>query len=90
MSKAEIKLEGTVNIAKAEGLFHEMEALFRSGTAVSIHAAEVSKVDTSTLQLIVSFITSMQAGGFAVSWDGVSDELLSSAKLLGLDQALNL
>lgn len=90
MSEAEVELSGAVNISKVESLFHQMEELFRDGRPVTIRAAEVTKMDTSTLQLMGSFIASMDAGGFSVSWEGVSDELVSSAKLLGLDQALNL
>jgi len=90
MNEENIKLEGVVNIAKAENLFHEMEELVRHCNPTKIHASEVSRVDTAILQLLASFISHMSGEGAKVEWEGVSDELLAAVKLLGMEQALNL
>ncbi len=90
MNEESIKLEGVVNIAKAESLFHEMENIVRQCLPTKIHASEVSRVDTAALQLLASFISHMNTAGAKVEWSGVSDELLAAAKLLGMEQALNL
>jgi ABC-type transporter Mla MlaB component len=90
MSEESIKLEGVVNIAKAEVLFHEMEEVIRLSHPAKIYAPEVTRVDTAVLQLIASFIAHMNNVGASVEWCGVSEELLAAAKLLGMEQALML
>ena len=90
MKKENLTLEGVVNIAKAEGLFHEMEALVLEAGCTIIQASEVTRVDTAILQLLTSFIADMANVNINVEWAGVSDEFTESAKLLGLEQALNL
>jgi len=90
MSQASIKLEGVVNIAKVESLHHELEDILKLGTPIKFSASEVSRVDTAALQLLSSFFKSMHSAGAEVTWDGVSDELVAAAKLLGLIQSLNL
>lgn len=89
MSETLVKLEGAMTIAKAEALHHELEEIFRNSHPTKILASDVSRVDTSILQLLVSFINGMKSAGVAVEWDGVSEELLAGAKLLGLDQELS-
>ena len=90
MDEESIKLDGVVNIAKAEVLFHEMEELIRLSHPTKIYAPDVTRVDTAALQLIASFIAHMDNDGTSVEWDGVSEELRAAAKLLGMEQALNL
>jgi len=90
MNEESIKLDGVVNIAKAETLFHEMEEIVRQNHPVKIYAPEVTRVDTAALQLIASFIAHMKNAGTTVEWDGVSNELIAAAKLLGMEQALKL
>lgn len=90
MSDASIVLEGVVNIAKVEALHHEMESLVEQATPTVINAAEVSRVDTAALQLLASFINTMNSTGVSVSWGEVSEELIAAAMLAGLDQTLNL
>lgn len=85
-----IKLEGNVSIAKAESLFHQMEEVLRLGHPTKICAADLSRVDTSILQLIASFMDGMNKNGVSVEWDGISDELKAAAKLLGMEQSINL
>jgi ABC-type transporter Mla MlaB component len=90
MNEECIKLDGVVNIAKAEALFHEMEEIVLQSHPTKIYAPEVTRVDTAALQLIASFIAHMDSSGASVEWDGVSDELRAAAKLLGMEQTLNL
>ncbi len=88
MSQSEIKLEGVVNIAKAEALHQQMEALVIGGAPVSIDASEVTRVDTSIVQLLASFLDALKRTGIEVSWSGVSDEFRDGIKLLGMEQAI--
>ena len=90
MSESSINLEGAVNIAKVESLHHEMEEAFKLALPTIIHASDVSRADTAALQLLVVFIKSMHQAKVKISWSGVSDELVAAAKLLGLEEVLNL
>ena len=90
MDEKSIKLAGVVNIAKAEALFREMEGIVQDCHPTRIYASDVTRVDTAALQLIASFIIHMNKSGVSVTWDGVSDEVIAAAKLLGMEQTLNL
>lgn len=90
MSEAIVKLEGAMTIAKAEALHSQLEELFQSATATKIDATEVSRVDTAIVQLLVSFMNSMKASNINVAWNGVSEDFLAGAKILGMDQYLEL
>ena len=90
MSDAKLKLEGVVNIAKADALHHEMEEILTKNSATVIDASELQRIDTAVLQLLASFMKSMSAANLSVSWGGVTDELIAAAKLLGLEQVLSL
>lgn len=90
MSESIVKLEGAMTIAKAEELYGQLEEIFRSANPTKIDASEVSRVDTSILQLLVSFVNSKKSGGVTVEWVGVSDDFLAGAKILGLEEHLDL
>lgn len=90
MSEANVTLEGVVNIAKVESLYHDFEEILKHGTPTVIDATEVSRVDTAALQLMASFIQSMEAAEVDVSWKEVAEELTAAAMLTGLDKALKL
>lgn len=90
MTAKEIKLDGIMNIAKAEGLFHELEEVAQHGHATSIQAASVTRVDTAVLQLLAAFVNQMNSDQISVSWDGVSDAFREAAVLSGMEQVLNL
>ena len=90
MSSEIVKLEGVLNIAKAEALHAEFEGLEKNGRPLIINASDVSRVDTSILQLLVALFRSLAALHVEVKWAGISDEFKASAKLLGLEAELNL
>jgi len=90
MSIKSITLDGVVNIAKADALHHELEEIIKVASPAAIKAETVQRVDTAVLQLLSSFIISMSELELSVTWDGVSEELQVAAKLLGLEEALNL
>lgn len=90
MSESLVKLEGAMTIAKAEQLHGQLEEIFRSANPTKIDASDVSRVDTSILQLLISFIESKKSGGVSVEWSGVSDEFLAGAKILGFEEHLGL
>ena len=90
MDEESIKLEGVVNIAKAETLFHDMERIAKHCMPTKIYAAKVTRIDTAAIQLIASFMQYMHQAEVTVEWCGVSDDFMVAARLLGMEQALNL
>ncbi len=77
-------------IIRAEELHAQMETMLQSEHDVEIDASHVEQIDTSALQLILSFHTALQQAGRQLSWITPSPQTISSAKLLGLDQSLGL
>ena len=90
MSAGVIKLDGVLNIARVESLHVEFEELEKNPIPITINASDVSRVDTSVLQLLVTFFRSFSSLGIDVKWDGVSDEFKAAAILLGLESELKL
>jgi len=87
---ATINLEGVVNIAKAEALHQQMENILKEAIPATLQATDVQRVDTAILQLLLAFFKSMASVRVAITWKGVSDELLVAIKLLGLEKELGL
>ncbi len=90
MTDEVIKLEGVLNIAKVDAMHTRLEKLVRNATPVWISVQDVSRADTSILQLLVVFFKQMAEQGNEVKWKGVSSEFVAAAKLLGLDKELKL
>jgi anti-anti-sigma regulatory factor len=77
-------------IIRAEELHAQMEALLQSEHDVEIDSSKVEQLDTSGLQLLLSFHSALQQADRQISWLTPSPQTISSAKLLGLDQLLGL
>ncbi len=56
-----IELEASITIAKAEDLLKEFRDIFILGQSITINASKVEKIDTASLQLIVSLKKSLTA-----------------------------
>ena len=89
MSDVEIVLDEVMTIAKVEGLYTALEDAFQNGRKTKIIAANVSRVDTSVLQVLIAFIARMKAGGVSVTWGGQSDGFMAGVNMLGLENELN-
>ena len=84
MSNTVIQLEGVMSIAKVEGLHQQLEDAFRNSQATQIVATDVERIDTSVVQVLVSFKNAMTESGIKVDWE--LNELVSrSIELLGLE-----
>jgi anti-anti-sigma regulatory factor len=77
-------------IIKAEELHAQMENLIQGGHDVEIDASKVEKLDTSALQLLLSFHQVLTQDGRNLSWLNPSEHTVSTAKLLGLDTHLGI
>lgn len=85
-----LKLEKNSGIAVAEALGSKLEEYFAAGGPMTIDASEVERVDTSVIQLIYSFITSMTSSGVKVSIVQPSDVFKESVILLGFASYLGI
>lgn len=72
----------------AESLKISLMEKLAASEAVSIGIAEVERVDTVCLQLLVAFVRDRRQAGRSVVWQGSSASLLQAATLLGLTSVL--
>ncbi len=77
-------------IIRAEELHTQMESLIQTAHDIQVDASQVEQIDTSALQLLISFHQALEKEGRTLSWHNPSEQTLSTAKLLGLDTHLGL
>lgn len=77
-------------IIRAEELHAQMESLIQSGHDIEIDASKIEQIDTSALQLIMTFQQNLLQDGRKLSWLQPSDQTIETAKLLGLDTHLGI
>jgi len=77
-------------IIRAEELHAQMETLLQSEHDVEVDCSQVEQIDTSALQLLLGFHSALHQAGRQLSWKSPSEQTITSAKLLGLDQSLGL
>lgn len=90
MDCEKLDLGSKCTIIKAEELHAQMENLIQGGSDVEVDASKVEKIDTSALQLLLSFHNILRQDGRNLSWLNPSEQTLESAKLLGLDTQLGI
>lgn len=75
-------------IAQASEIYAQLLSALAEGTALAIDATEVSRIDASVLQLLLSYQQSVQAMGLSMTWLGRSAAFESSARTLGMEALL--
>ncbi|MCP5160344.1 MAG: STAS domain-containing protein [Hahellaceae bacterium] len=85
-----IKLDSHAVIAQVEALSQQLDDAFLKGTPVVLDASEVQRTDTSVLQLLVAFFTSMRKAGTSATWSSASDDFKDAANLLGVADLIEL
>jgi ABC-type transporter Mla MlaB component len=88
--KTEIVLSGTADISSAVELHGILSSALEAGLPVSIDSAEVQRVDTAVLQLLIAFSREAKERGLALSWKEVGASLRDSANFLDLSRFLEL
>ena len=86
---APVLLPADCRIAAQAALKVELLGALKAG-AIVLDGAQVERVDTAALQLLVLFRRELDAHGGTLRWHGTSDALNEAAGLLGLAQILNL
>ena len=89
-SKTVINCEPVLDIKSAATLYSHLKEAVEHKHEVEIDAREVSRIDTSILQIFTAFILEANTLDMCVSWTAVSDNFYSTAKLLGLEDDLKL
>jgi len=89
MGEVEVVLDEIMTIAKVEGLYTTLEGAFPNGRETKIIASNVSRVDTSVLQVLIAFVAKMKTEGVPVTWGGRSDGFMAGVNLLGLENELD-
>lgn len=84
-----IKFHDQLNISLVTETKAELEAALVSNETVVLDASNVESVDTAALQLLVAFIQQASLKGSRVEWPQPSEAFLTTVKLMGLNDALN-
>lgn len=83
------KIQAMQDISSVSAIHSELKELL-SNENVILDGEQVERIDAASLQLIYSFVEEARIKGIKVSWRSPSDVLRNNAKLLGLEDALQL
>ncbi|BCN93014.1 hypothetical protein THMIRHAM_07990 [Thiomicrorhabdus immobilis] len=85
-----IQLPENLTIHHIEAHYNELNKLFNdAGDQISIEASAVETIDTSGLQALLVLVKTALENGKKISWQNTPEILTSSAKKIGIDQALS-
>lgn len=85
-----VRLDKNSGIAAAEELGRKLEESFQQASPTSVDASEVERVDTTTMQLLYSFVRSMAELGMDVSIVQPSESFCEGANRLGFRELFKL
>ena len=83
------KIQAVQDISSVADVHSELKKLL-SKESIVIEADQVERIDASSLQLLYSFVEEAREKGIDLTWNSVSDVLRNNAKLLGMEDALQL
>lgn len=83
-------LDKNSDISKSEMLHEKLESHLNDGVNIEIDASQVERIDTSSLQILVSLFSTMKARHLQSTITNPSDSFLKSASMLGLTECLSL
>jgi anti-anti-sigma regulatory factor len=85
-----IVLPDRVSIGEAAEIHRILREASGRGGPIAIDGSKVMEIDTAGLQLLTSLWRSGTAGADMCEWRAVSESLIRSARLIGLDGPLRL
>lgn len=89
VTTCKIALDSNLTIANSENLKSILlESL--GNNKVEIDATSVEQIDTSCVQLLVSYIKMLENQSIELEWKGVSEPLVNTVKYLGLTKHLKI
>lgn len=83
-----LRLEGELGFATAADIWHQL--LSQSGTLIRLDLSGVHRIDSAGVATLVAFIAHAKAQNIEVSLKGASPQLLSMARVSGVDTMLPL
>lgn len=89
MSEA-IQLPENLTIHHIDTQYNELNKQFNdAGDQISIDASMLETIDTSGLQSLLALVNTANENGKKVVWQNTPDILTTSAKKIGIDEALS-
>ena len=85
-----IELPERMDIAAAESTHVTLENVIQEGKPVSLSAANVNKLDTAGVQVLVGFFTEAQNHHINVAWQEPSETILNTFTFLSLSDQVGL
>lgn len=85
-----VSCKESLDISVAADFYAELKQALASGKPVSLNAAEVTRADTSCLQILCAFFKEARHTGMQVHWDSPSDNLREAARAIGVSEYLSL
>lgn len=85
-----ITLASDLSIASVNELKQLLADALREGGDVSLDGEAVERVDTSAIQLLLAFKRELDTAHASLQWQSPSPQLLSGARLLGVDALLGI
>ncbi len=86
----EIDLPDRMDIASAEQLHVTLEAALAAGTAISLKGANVSKIDTTGVQLLLGLFREAEKQHLDVAWCEPSETIVNAVDLFNLKNDVGL
>ncbi len=84
-----LTLDSVAVINNAKSLYQDFRQL-AGNTDINIDASAVEMIDTAVLQMLFAFVMKIRANNHTVNWIKPSDEFVSRATLLGLNQHMGI
>ena len=83
------ELQSVQDISAVADLHEELKKLFKHEKVV-LDVENVERIDTTSLQLLYAFIQEAKVNNVEVAWRSPSEAMTNSARLLGMEEALQL
>lgn len=84
------KLPKDLIINHVEDLYSQLRELMETGDDIVLDISQVEKTDTACLQLLCVMQKSLQEIGHQITWQGNSEALKSTARMIGVEDFLEL
>ena len=90
-AQSTIPLEGSLNVSAASDLLDRLRAALASGDQpgrFDLDMADVTRIDTACLQVLVAFALDAQTSGSEVRWQKAPEVVVEATRSLGLQEFL--
>ncbi len=88
MSASVIKLPLELTIAQVEQLKQEVMEVVSNSTKISIDDSEITRIDTTGVQLILAIVTHISSLNKELTWQCDADCIVESIKQLGINEPI--